>query len=150
MNKPPKKLLDQVADAMRLKHHSIRTEKSHLSWIKRYILYYGKRHPKDMGAFEVQEFLTHLARKQKVSASTQNQAFSALLFLLKELSTSTRMIFRRDMAKSICPTPWNENTKMPMGAGSGSMSSHPKEGLQIRDRKRSGGIISVKVVCKKL
>ena len=74
MTKPPKKLLDQVVDAIRLKHYSIRTEKSYVSWIKRYILFHGKRHPKDMGASEVEEFLTFLARKQKVSALTQNQA----------------------------------------------------------------------------
>ncbi len=85
MTKPPKKLLDQVVDAIRLKHYSIRTEKSYVSWIKRYILFHGKRHPKDMGASEVEEFLTFLARKQKVSASTQNQAFSALLFLYREI-----------------------------------------------------------------
>ena len=85
MTNQPKKLLDQVRDVLRMKHYSIRTENRYVSWIKRYILFHDKRHPKDMGAPEVEEFLTYLARKKKVSASTQNQAFSALLFLYREI-----------------------------------------------------------------
>jgi integron integrase len=79
------KLLDQVRDRLRVKHYSIRTESSYLGWIKRYILFHGKRHPKSMGAAEVEAFLTHLAVEGKVSASTQNQAKSALLFLYREV-----------------------------------------------------------------
>ena len=79
--KPPPKLLDQVRDAIRLKHYSIRTESAYADWIKRYILFHNKRHPKDMDGGEIEAFLTHLATKHNVSASTQNQAFSALLFL---------------------------------------------------------------------
>ena len=71
---PPKKLLDQVRDALRLKHYSYRTEQSYVDWIKRFILFHKKRHPKDMGATEVQAFLTHLAVERQVAASTQNQA----------------------------------------------------------------------------
>jgi len=85
MHKKPKKLLDQVSDAIRLKHYSIRTEKSYVSWIKRYILFHHKTHPKEMGAREIQAFLTHLASEQKVSASTQNQALSALTFLYRHV-----------------------------------------------------------------
>ena len=81
----PPKLLDQVAAKMRVKHYSIRTEKSYVDWIKRFILHNGKRHPKDMGAAEVEAFLTHLAVSRSVSASTQNQAKSALLYLYKEV-----------------------------------------------------------------
>ena len=81
----PPKLLDQVAAKMRVKHYSIRTEKSYVDWIKRFILHNGKRHPKDMGATEVEAFLTHLAVSRNVSASTQNQAKSALLYLYKEV-----------------------------------------------------------------
>ncbi len=77
----PPKLMDQVRDAIRLKHYSIRTETAYADWIKRYILFHNKRHPKDMGAAEIEAFLTHLATVRNVSASTQNQAFSALLFL---------------------------------------------------------------------
>ncbi|NOS74348.1 MAG: integron integrase [Methyloglobulus sp.] len=79
------KLLDQVRGKIRLKHYSIRTEQAYTDWIKRFILHFGKRHPRDMGAAEVERFLTHLAVNGKVSASTQNQAKSALLFLYKEV-----------------------------------------------------------------
>lgn len=79
MNKSPK-LLDQVRHQIRLRHYSIRTERSYLSWIKRYILYHGKKHPEAMGAKEIESFLTHLAVNLNVAASTQNQAFNALIF----------------------------------------------------------------------
>ena len=79
------KLLDQVRGKIRLKHYSLRTEQAYADWIKRYILFHGKRHPKEMGAAEVEAFLTHLAVAGKVAASTQNQAKSALLFLYKEV-----------------------------------------------------------------
>jgi hypothetical protein len=82
MESRPRKLLDQVRDAIRLKHYSYRTEQSYVGWIRRYILFHSKQHPKDMGGAEVEAFLTHLAVERHVSASTQNQAFSALLFWL--------------------------------------------------------------------
>jgi hypothetical protein len=75
------KLLDQVRDVIRRKHYSIRTEQAYVDWIKRFIIYHGKRHPGEMAEEEVAEFLTHLARDLNVAASTQNQALSALLFL---------------------------------------------------------------------
>lgn len=75
------RLLDQVRGKMRLKHYSIRTEQAYVDWIKRFILHFGKRHSGEMGSREVEAFLTHLAVAGKVSASTQNQAKSALLFL---------------------------------------------------------------------
>ena len=61
MRKQPKRLLDQVRDALRVKHYSIRTEETCVTWVKRYILFHGKRHPREMGAVEVEAFLTHLA-----------------------------------------------------------------------------------------
>ena len=79
------KLLDQVRGKIRLKHYSIRTEQAYVDWIKRFVLHFGKRHPRDLGAAEVEQFLTHLAVAGKVAASTQNQAKSALLFLYKEV-----------------------------------------------------------------
>jgi integron integrase len=84
---PPSKakLLDQVRDAIRLRHYSIRTEQTYADWIRRFILFHGKRHPREMAEAEVTEFLTHLARAGNVAASTQNQALSALLFLYKEV-----------------------------------------------------------------
>jgi integron integrase len=79
------KLLDQVRDKIRVKHYSIRTETQYIHWIKRFILYHNKRHPREMGAKEVESFLTHLATAGGVSAATQNQALSALLFLYREI-----------------------------------------------------------------
>ena len=80
-----KKLLDMVRDKVRFKHYSMSTEKTYVHWIKHYIFYHQKRHPKDMGKSEMEAYLTHLAVDKKVSPSTQNQAFSALLFLYKEV-----------------------------------------------------------------
>ncbi len=77
------KLLDQVRHRARAQHLSLSTEKSYVSWIRRYILFHDKRHPKEMAEPEVNAFLTHLAVKRRVSASTQNQALSALLFLYR-------------------------------------------------------------------
>jgi integron integrase len=80
-----KKLLDRVRDAIRTKHYSIRTEEAYVNWIKRFILFHDKRHPQEMEATEIEEFLTHLAVDKKVAASTQNQALSAILFLYQEV-----------------------------------------------------------------
>ncbi len=78
-------LLAQVRDRVRVKHYSLRTEKAYVSWIRRFILANGKRHPREMGATELEAFLTALATRGKVAASTQNQALSALLFLYREV-----------------------------------------------------------------
>ncbi|PWH14000.1 MAG: integron integrase [Anaerolineae bacterium] len=80
-----KKLLDQVSEAIRIKHYSYRTEQTYREWIKRYILFHNKRHPKDMGLQEIQQFLAHLAIEKHVAASTQNQALSAILFLYRHV-----------------------------------------------------------------
>lgn len=85
MEQRPKKLLDRVRDAIRRKHYSIRTEEAYVHWIKRYILFHDKRHPREMGTSEIEAFLTRLAVEQNVAASTQNQALSALLFLYREV-----------------------------------------------------------------
>jgi integron integrase len=81
----PPRLLDCLRDKIRLKHYSIRTEYAYTDWVRRFVLFHGKRHPRDLGAAEVEAFLTHLAVERRVSASTQNQAKSALLFLYKEV-----------------------------------------------------------------
>jgi integron integrase len=81
----PRKLLDQVRDVLRIKHYSYRTEQTYIDWIKRYIIFHKKRHPKDMGAPEIEAFLAYLAQERHVAASTQNQALSALLFLYKNV-----------------------------------------------------------------
>jgi integron integrase len=79
------KLLDQVRQLMRLRHYSLRTEEAYIGWIRRYILFHGKRHPRELDEKHVSEFLSSLAINGRVSASTQNQALNALLFLYKEV-----------------------------------------------------------------
>ena len=79
------RLLDQLRDRIRRKHYSIPTEQADVDWIRRFVLHHNKRHSRDMGAAEVEAFLTHLAVAKRVSASTQNQAKSAILFLYKEV-----------------------------------------------------------------
>jgi integron integrase len=81
----PPKLLDQLRDRIRIKHYSVRTETQYVQWVRRFILFHGKRHPRELGAADVEAFLSHLAVEGKVAAATQNQALSALLFLYKEV-----------------------------------------------------------------
>lgn len=91
--KVKKKLLDIVRDKIRFKHYSIKTEKSYVGWIKHYIFFHNKKHPIEMAKPEIEAFLTFPAVERKVSPATQNQAFSALLFLYKEvLGTDMRSI----------------------------------------------------------
>ena len=85
MQRQPKKLLDQVRHIIRLRHYSMSTEEAYISWIKRYIFFHDKRHPREMGIVEIEAFLTHLAVDQQVAASTQNQALHALLFLYQKV-----------------------------------------------------------------
>lgn len=89
------RLLDQVRDAIRRRHYSYRTEETYLHWIKRFIYFSGKRHPRELGADEVTAFLNHLVGQRHVAAATQNQALAALLFLYKEVLAQ--------------PLPWLEN-----------------------------------------
>ena len=79
------KLLDDVRNVLRVRHYSYQTEKTYIHWIRKYIYFHNITHPKEMGAAEVEAFLTHLAVEKTVAASTQNQALAALLFLYKEV-----------------------------------------------------------------
>jgi len=79
------RLLDEVRRAIRVRHYSYRTEIAYVDWIRRYVLFHGKRHPKQLGGDEVQRFLSHLAQDRNVSAATQGQALAALLFLYKRV-----------------------------------------------------------------
>lgn len=113
-------LFNRVRDLIRLKHYSIRTEKSYLSWIRRYISFHNKRNPKEMANPEIEAFLSHLAVDQKVSAATQNQAFNALLFLYKEvlkkeLDNSIEAI-RAKKPKRLPTVMTKEETKKVIGA----------------------------------
>jgi integron integrase len=85
MEEDKPRLLDQVRQQIRLRNYSIRTETVYAEWVKRYIRFHKYRHPLEMGAVEVEAFLTHLAVKRNVAAATQNQALAALLFLYKEV-----------------------------------------------------------------
>ncbi len=80
-----KRLMDEARDVFRALHYSYRTEVTYLKWVRRFIKYHGNRHPRELGPAEIQRFLTELATKGKVSASTQNQALSAILFLYKKV-----------------------------------------------------------------
>lgn len=82
---PPPRLFDRVQQALRVRHYSLRTEEAYIAWIRRFILFHNKRHPSSMGAEEINAYLTHLAVEGHVSASTQNQALSAILFLYNKV-----------------------------------------------------------------
>ncbi len=84
-SKPNTQLLDQIRMKVRFKQYSIRTEDVYVSWAKRFILFHNKKHPSDMGSPEIEQFLTYLATERNVSASTQNQALSAIVFLYREV-----------------------------------------------------------------
>ena len=81
MDKP--KLMDLVVAAIRVRHYSMRTEKAYCLWIRRHILFHGKRHPRELGKEQLEQFFSRLAVHDQVSSSTQNQALAALLFLYK-------------------------------------------------------------------
>lgn len=85
MAKRPQKLLDQVRDTMRRRHYAQRTEDAYCHWIRRFILYHKKQHPRDLGGPEIEQFLTFLAVERHVAASTLNQALSALLLLYRQV-----------------------------------------------------------------
>src|SRR5688572_12634929 len=85
MPSPTPRLLDAVRAATGLRHYSYRTEKAYVEWIRRFILFHGKRHPREMGGAEVAHFLSYLAKDRRVSPATQAQALAALLFLYKHV-----------------------------------------------------------------
>jgi len=79
------RLLDQVRDAIRVRHYSYRTEQQYVAWIRRFIIFHGRRHPRELGGTEVESFLSHLATERHVAAATQAQALAAILFLYKQV-----------------------------------------------------------------
>ena len=101
-----KKLLDQLSDQIRLKQYSHRTEKTYVLWVRQYILFHKKRHPKEMGAQEIKQFISNLVSEKNVSASTQNQALSAVLFLYRhvlvmDLDETTLDLLRPQKGKTV-------------------------------------------------
>jgi integron integrase len=101
------KLLDQVRDRIRRLNYSYSTEKSYLSWIKRFILFHDKRHPRQMGEVEIESYLTHLAVQKNVAPSTQNQALAALFFLYQE-------VLRVPLNEQILPVPAKRPKHLPV------------------------------------
>jgi integron integrase len=102
----PRKLLEQYRDALSIRHYSARTQETYLFWVKGYILHHNKRHPSEMGTHEINQYLAHLAANRQVSASTQNQALSAILFLYRhvlhiELDESSLSEFRAQRSKNV-------------------------------------------------
>lgn len=95
------RLLDRVREAIRLRHYSPRTEQAYVGWMRRFVLFHGKRHPQEMGAREITAFLSHLAGG-RVSASTQNQALSAILFLY-EVVLGERLPWMHDIVRAQRP-----------------------------------------------
>lgn len=84
-DRPQPRLYDRIVEVLRVHHYSRRTEKAYVHWIRRFLFFHGRKHPRQMGAAEINSFLTHLAVEGHVSASTQNQAFAALLFLYRKV-----------------------------------------------------------------
>jgi len=82
---PPRRLIDVMREAMRVRRMSLRTEKTYINWVRRYIRFHRGRHPRDLGASDLSDFLSHLAMDRNVSPSTQNQALAALLFLYQKV-----------------------------------------------------------------
>ena len=108
MQPQSKKLLDHYRDAIRVKQYSPRTEKTYIEWVRQYILYHNKRHPREMAVPEINQFITHLVVERKASTSTQNQAISAILFLyrnvLKIALDETALTFVRPKKGKRVPT----------------------------------------------
>jgi len=104
-SKPPH-LLKALRDAIRLKHYSLRTEETYVQWIRRFIHFHGKRHPRELGATEVTAFLNHLVKNRDVATATHNQALSALLFLYSEvLAEPLAWLVGVERAKRPAPVP---------------------------------------------
>ena len=100
------KLLDRVRNALRVGQYALETEKTYVDWIKQYIFFHGKRHPEEMGALEVEQFLTHLAVKRKVAKDTQRQALNALVFLY-------RTVLGRELGK-VMPVRGRHGKRLPV------------------------------------
>lgn len=101
------KLFDQIRSVLRRRHYSYKTEKSYIYWVRQFVAFHGMKSPREMGAAEVEAFLTHLAVHQQVAPSTQNQAFSALLFLYREVyqrDTNWNLDAEQAMPKRYLPT----------------------------------------------
>jgi len=109
------KLLDQLREALRTRHYSIRTEKAYADWVRRFIGHHRMRHPGVMRPSEVGQFLTHLTVKRKVAASTQNQALNALLFFYREVQTRAIRSQHGLHVTLTTPKPWRASSPPKIG-----------------------------------
>jgi len=155
----PPKLMDQYSEALRTRHYSPRTDENYSMWVRRYIRFHKMRHPREMGEAEINEFLTHLAVDEKVSASTQNQALAALLFLYRHVlqvevgdlgnvvrarkSHHVPVVMTRDEARAVLAEMTGETKLMAsLLYGSGLRLSECLN-LRVQDIDLSGGEIVV-------
>ncbi len=119
---PKLRLLDQIHQAIRTRHYSPKTEETYVGWIKRFIFFHDKRHPAEMGEAEIGRFLSSLATDAKVSASTQNQAFNALLFLPgspAEKDCSDRRSRSRQKTQALTGCPYKRRSRAASGLSRG-------------------------------
>ena len=114
MHQPPK-MLDQLRNAIRLKHYPLNTERAYVGWARRYIFFHNKRHPMEMDARHIQAFLNDLAINKHVAASTQNQALNALVFLYKQ-------VLRKDPGDFSCAVRAKKPQKLPVVLTQGEMN----------------------------
>lgn len=108
------RLLDDVRNVMRLRHYSYETEKIYIYWIRQYVYFHNIRHPKEMGAKEIEAFLTNLAVNGKVSASTQNQSLFALLFLYRPSKNCSdiKTCGQRESTRTFCEINRSSKTRL--------------------------------------
>ena len=173
----PPKLLDQVRTVLRVKHFSLSTERAYVNWIKRFILFHHKRHPREMGELEIRQFVSYLAVEKKISASTQTVALSALLFLYRhvlkqdlsfirdierakpakrlpvvftrsEVQPCMKMISGRGLVASSFRVRWNKNIRRRRHNGLGNTYFLRTDSLWIRVPESSAVITCILIVCK--
>ena len=155
------KLLDQLRREIRVRHYSIRTERSYSDWVRRFILFHNKRHPNEMGADEINRFLSHLASDRNVAAGTQNQALCAIVFfyknvLKKEVGDLGELVRAKRLPKLPVVLTVEETEKIlaritgtPRRNGAGSMFSRPANSPSIPAVVENNGTMCSKVCCKR-
>lgn len=136
------RLLDHVRTVIRIKHYSIRTEQAYVQWIRRYILFHGKRHPRELGAPQLSAFLSHLAVRGRVAASTQNQALNAILFPPSQPRPGGRL---RPRVSAVRPRSQSIRTRTASGVG--SMCFRRRVEPSILAQVSSAGITPVPTCC---
>ena len=104
---PKLRLREQVREVARFRHLSLRTEQAYWDWIRRYIIFHGRKHPRDLAESEVRAFLVHLATERRVAASTQNQALNALVFLYRQNGVSPAHLYKPEFIRFVHLLGWH-------------------------------------------